>query len=221
MTKHLGLLTVLLAVAGTSDADPEPAATRDARHVDAILRAAKTYATWGRVDERPNIAPSLCRAPMPADYGSPAHVRMSKADDAPHGKKLYYLYASDRSRYLDTAAELPVGFTVVKQSFAALPTSDPPAREPERDDVGVTSVPPPLTTVLDDNGKRLTLGPAKDLYVMVKVGDVPGADDGWVFGTVAPDGSVTSAGRVASCMGCHDDAAKREKLFGLRAAPKP
>jgi len=41
-----------------------------------------------------------------------------------------------------------------------------------------------------------------------------------IYGTVAPDGTVTSAGRVANCMGCHVDNATHERLFGLPAAPK-
>jgi hypothetical protein len=55
---------------------------------------------------------------------------------------------------------------------------------------------------------------------MVKVGDEPGSDAGWIYGTVAPDGTVTSAGRVANCMGCHTSDARRERLFGLPPAPK-
>jgi hypothetical protein len=224
MTKHLGLLALLapaLAVSATGWAD-DAAPTRDARFADAIHGAAAAYAKWGRVDERPNLAPSLCRAPLPQDYGAPARVRRSEADDAPHGKKLYFLYASDRARYLEDAAppvDLPVGFSVVKESFAAVATKDAPAAEAH--DTVSTNAPPPVTTLLDDDGHRWKLGARKDLFVMVKVGDVPGSDAGWIYGTVAPDGTVTSAGRVASCMGCHDEAATREKLFGLRPAPKP
>jgi hypothetical protein len=36
-----------------------------------------------------------------------------------------------------------------------------------------------------------------------------------VYGTVAADGTVTGAGRIASCMGCHADA-PHERLFGLK-----
>ena len=45
--------------------------------------------------------------------------------------------------------------------------------------------------------------------------DAEGSDAGWVYGTVTPDGRVTSAGRVASCMGCHVDA-PHERMFGLK-----
>ena len=43
----------------------------------------------------------------------------------------------------------------------------------------------------------------------------PGTDEGWVYGTVTPDGQqVTSAGRVESCMMCHQGA-PHDRLFGL------
>ena len=45
--------------------------------------------------------------------------------------------------------------------------------------------------------------------------DTPGTDEGWVYGTVTADGkTVTSAGRVASCMKCHVQA-KNDRLFGI------
>jgi hypothetical protein len=54
------------------------------------------------------------------------------------------------------------------------------------------------------------------LFIMTKLKpDAPGTDEGWVYGTVAPDGkTVTSAGRVESCMNCHRDA-KHDRLFGF------
>jgi hypothetical protein len=53
------------------------------------------------------------------------------------------------------------------------------------------------------------------IYVMLKVQEgTPGTDAGWLYGTVTAEGEVTSAGRVASCMGCHVTA-HHERLFGL------
>ena len=44
-----------------------------------------------------------------------------------------------------------------------------------------------------------------------------GTDAGWVYGTVSADGkTVTAAGKVESCMKCHQDA-KHDRLFGLPA----
>ena len=46
----------------------------------------------------------------------------------------------------------------------------------------------------------------------------PGTDEGWVYGTVSPDGkAVGAAGRVASCMKCHAEA-KSDRLFGRSPA---
>ena len=43
----------------------------------------------------------------------------------------------------------------------------------------------------------------------------PDTDEGWVYGTVSADGkTVTSAGRVQSCMNCHQDA-PHDRLFGV------
>ena len=42
----------------------------------------------------------------------------------------------------------------------------------------------------------------------------PGTDDGWVYGTVSADGkTVTSAGRVDSCMRCHET--RKDRVFGI------
>jgi hypothetical protein len=55
-----------------------------------------------------------------------------------------------------------------------------------------------------------------DLFIMLKLDpNATNTDDGWVYGTVTPDAkTVTSAGKVASCMKCHVDA-KTDRLFGL------
>src|SRR5712691_9049689 len=105
-----------VAVQPTPTIAPDHAPVLDPDHVAAIRGAAAAYTKWGRVDARPNLAPTLCRAPLPQDFGEPSHVRMSGADDAPHGKKLYYLWASDKDGYLGAAA-LPTGFSIVKESF--------------------------------------------------------------------------------------------------------
>lgn len=213
------VLALALLFATTAYAGP------DAHHVDAIRTAAAAYKKWHRVDERPNLAPILCRSPLPGDHGAPGHVRMSAADDAPHGRKLYYLWASDKKLYLDSKSALPIGFTVVKESFDAVPSKSPPAAPSqapaEQHDLYSAIVDlPPIDWMVTDKGERLTTGQRKDLYIMTKVGDQAGSDAGWIYGTVAPDGTVTSAGRVASCMACHVDSATHERLFGLPAAPK-
>ena len=58
------------------------------------------------------------------------------------------------------------------------------------------------------------------LFIMYKLDPAtPGTDNGWVYGTVMPDRkSVTSAGRVRSCMNCHE-ATPHDRLFGLPLPP--
>lgn len=216
---------LVLLMCNQAAADPSPV---DARFVPAIRAAASHYQAWGRVDARPNIAPDLCRAPLPADYGSTGDIRLTATgDDSPHGKKLYYLYASGKEDYLDlrrAEAKLPIGFSIIKQSFAARPATKAeiaaiePAPDPHHlyNPRTFTSEPRRGRGSVTVGDKVFVPGDARDLFVMTKVG-APGAagtDAGWVYGTVAPDGKVTSAGRVESCMGCHDSAT-HERLFGL------
>ena len=52
------------------------------------------------------------------------------------------------------------------------------------------------------------------LFVMARV-DSKESDAGWIYGTVSRNGTVTNAGRVESCMGCHVDA-PHDRLFGVR-----
>jgi hypothetical protein len=200
-------MSIVWLASAAAAADPSP------RDLELIGRAAGAYLAWGRVDERPNVALVLCAAPPP---GSPAHgvasrVRRSAAKDAPHDRKLYYLWASDRAAYLDRRRAVPDGFAIVKEAFAAVPAKAPVASAVAP---AYGQAPPPVDWVIDDHGERLTTGKRKDLFVMVKLGgDAADTDAGWIYGTVAPDGKVTSAGRVSTCMGCHADQERR--LFGV------
>lgn len=53
------------------------------------------------------------------------------------------------------------------------------------------------------------------LFIMMKLDPkTPGTDEGWVYGTVADDlKTVTSVGKVSSCMKCHQEA-PHDRLFG-------
>ena len=67
------------------------------------------------------------------------------------------------------------------------------------------------------DGQQYTAGEYLGLFVMLKrEADSPGTMDGWAFGTVDPDGKVTSAGAVASCIACHRSA-PHGGLFGWPA----
>jgi hypothetical protein len=192
---------LLLGPWATASADPD---------LDRAIRtAASHYRDYGRVDEHPNVAPILCDAPRRADqYGVASHVRATTAHG---GNKLYYLWSTDRVAYTRPKTEIPVGFTIVKESFAAVPATR--ANVERTGEAG--KAPPPIATITD-HGELLTTGERKDLFVMIKVGAVAGSDAGWIYGTVAPSGEVTSSGRVATCMHCHDSEATHDRLFGLR-----
>jgi len=180
---------------------PEPrASTLEPRFVAAVQRAATEYTAWGRVDDELRAAPIPCAAAGPP----PAPIRLSAAESGPHGRKLFYLSASDRDRYLRARTFEP-GFTVVKESYKA---------------VAIGSGEPATAAEVAADGKRYTRGPRSDLFVMTKLADRDGTDEGWIYGTVAVDGKVTGAGLIASCMECHDQNASHERLFGLASATR-
>jgi hypothetical protein len=243
----IALLTTSFAFTGCAPAKPtppdpsaaeppvlaEPDSTSgpeelDPQFTDTMRRAANEYREWGRVDERPNLAPMLCRAPMGIDYGFPSHARHSTADEGPHGQKLYYLFAgfdrhSARDLYgalgTEAAQEIPIGFMIVKQSWHAVASDQPIPNEPVSvaEQADPFDVPAPIDWV-EHEGKRLEVGEQAELFVMAKVGapDMPGTDMGWVYGTLDASGeTVTSAGLVSRCMDCHA-AAEHERLFGLQ-----
>jgi hypothetical protein len=57
------------------------------------------------------------------------------------------------------------------------------------------------------------------LYIMFKLDRAtPDTDEGWVYATITAAGEVTAAGRVGSCMGCHETA-QYERLFGVPKSP--
>jgi hypothetical protein len=72
-----------------------------------LRAAAADYVTWTRVDERPNLAPILCRAPLPGDEGVASKIARSAAKAGPHGTKLYYLWANDKDAYARRDRAIP------------------------------------------------------------------------------------------------------------------
>lgn len=209
--------------------EPDAAAAEpiDPQFTETLRTAAASYREWGRVDELPNLAPMLCRAPSGLDYGYPSHVRSSTAEEGPHGQKLYFLFAghgrhSARDMYsalgTESAQEIPVGFMIVKQSWTAVPSKQQPPPEPIDDMMEMSVDTPAPITWVEHEGQRLETGEQAELFVMAKVGahDMPGTDAGWIYGTLDAEGKiVTSAGLVQRCMDCHD-AASHERLFGLQ-----
>lgn len=157
----------------------------------------------------------------------PGRARMSAAEVGGHARKLYSVFARHRDRYpLVQGAEpvsQPVGQVLVKESYhseivekGAAPEL-PGAPRPESPRGPEDHFDP----YLRDGDRVYRASRLAGAYVVLKVApETPGTDAGWVYGTVTPEGEVTSAGRVASCMGCHESA-RHERVFGLATAPQP
>lgn len=159
-----------------------------------LLEIAKDYSSWSKVDDQARWAPELCSAPLP-----PKPRKSLSKDEKTHGGKLYYLFASDRRAYVtaDAVDSFPAGMAVVKEAWTSVAATDSDRLHATPDG-------------------RFRTGERSALFVVYKApAGAPNTDEGWVYGTVTPDGkTVTSSGRVASCMGCHRDA-PHERLFGL------
>jgi hypothetical protein len=210
VTAGLGLLGIALWAAPDRP-DPEKPFEKE------LLQVAKDYKSWGRVDGNILWAQADCRIPDPAQARFSANT-----DESTHGQKLYSLFAKDCNAYVwfDSDKPVTVGQVVVKESWVPEETTEvkPGAIDHtrvigDRDRPTVGDHFYPYATKGD---KVYKAGKPAGLFVMMKLGPkTPGTDDGWVYGTVSPDGkTVTSAGRVESCMKCHQDA-KHDRLFGL------
>jgi hypothetical protein len=212
-----GLLALSLTAAATPGRDNPPpgkaASAADGPFHARLLEVARSYAPFGRVDDEARWAPYLCRLPNPAQ----ARFSASKESDT-HGLKLYSLFAKDRFAYVRLADKAqPVGQVMVKESWlpqevkdegqAVRPTSRPVKGGLHRD----TFLP-----YARRDGRLYHAARQADLFIMFKTDPAtPGTDQGWVYGTVTADAKkVTSAGRVESCMKCHQKA-PHDRLFGL------
>jgi hypothetical protein len=244
MTRILlvGLGVCGLGLVGWWSLAGEPAApAADPNFEKELKEAVAKYLTWGRADDRSRWAPEDCRAPSP-----PRARASASTEEKTHGRKLYSVFAKDPLAYAwltlpERAAA--VGQVVVKQSWVPEEvTGEEAAAAIAAEKKGwVLWVPPkgavpkaarPEGTpeaVREDgfnpyvvrDGKVFKAAKQGDLFVMLKLDPkTPGTDDGWVYGTVSPDGkTVSSAGRLESCMKCHVEA-KTDRLFGLpREAP--
>jgi hypothetical protein len=206
--------------ASVMDAAATDASATDAAVIDAspqffeaqTLAIASEYLAWGRIDDELRWAPSLCRQPLPGV----AHSSASN-DPATHGQKLYSVFAKHRDNY---PAGPHADQVVVKQSWKTELVDDPDASynpggwRPDSD--GGDHFYP---YARNDGGVYRATEPA-GLFVMFKLDPAtPETDEGWVYATVSPAGEVTSSGRVASCMGCHEASATHERLYGVSKDP--
>jgi hypothetical protein len=209
-----GLAGLMAAATGTAGDDPR---TKPGEQFHAQLREiARTYKTYRPVDfAEAAWAPADCRAPIPYQDFRPGEVRPSASmDKDTHGQKLYFLFSRNRETYLNLAAKPQAeGQVIVKESWTTKEaTEEERTAFLSRVFAGYTEGVP----FARKDGKLYRTDKQGELFIMFKTGaDKADTDQGWVYGTVTPDGkSVTSAGRVESCMNCHK-AAKHDRLFGL------
>lgn len=184
-----------------------PAAPAKATDVESpftqrIKDAARDYRSFACVTGQARMAPADCRMPAPS-------VRRSEADKE-HGQKLYLLYArfADGQQYVKAGEAEKVGQTLVKECWQCVEGAPSGPTEAGKRYL--------RTPTFRDGDKKFHAGDAAGLFVMHKLAaDTKDTDQGWVYGTVDRDGVVTAAGRVASCMRCHEGAAE-DRRFGLR-----
>jgi hypothetical protein len=197
-------------VGASADRPPVPGAEFHQK----LREIAAAYTTWSRVDNESHWAPTLCGPPLAACEDLSVKFSKSKDGDT-HGQKLYSLFVSEKKAYR-TGDQQPVGQVVVKQSWTP--------EEVRADDPRLSrQIPRPkdavdVTRTATKDGKLYLAAKQADLFIMFKTDPkTPNTDEGWVYGTVTPDGkTVTSAGRVESCMACHKDA-KADRLFGIKS----
>ena len=189
--------------------------------VAAVTRA---YSAWPRLTRTPQWAPMMCAQP-PAHTHAIAHISAS-GDQATHGRKLYYLHALDPARYFSdtnmsdgfigqlSAAKLPgIAQAIVKDAFA------PKRAEGDAlEDLKValeTGKKDEAPFAYDAEERQYVAGSAIGQFIMIRYAAArEGTDDGWIYATVDSWGTITSIGKVASCMECHVDA-PHGRLFGL------
>lgn len=207
-----------VAPAPSANAAPAPAPTHaepaenDPRWHATLRAIAAGYSKWGRVDDEMRWAPGLCRMP------TPARARISASgDEGTHGRKLYTLYAKDPVAYgaqpsvymmpFEEPADLSdISQVLVKEAFTPVETT-------QQRNMNLLPA--------EHDGKMYLPGEPMGLYVLFKPlkSDPAATDAGWVYGTIAADmKTITGAGKMDSCMGCHQPLPGR--LFGLqKSAP--
>jgi hypothetical protein len=140
-------------------------------------------------------------------------MRVSSSRDAStHGKKLYFLFA--KYPLPPSGGVNPVGQAVVKEAWTPAEVADDgkplqAMTRKSRDGREESFLP-----YARQDGRLYHATGKAGLFIMCKLApQTPDTDEGWVYGTVTPDGKqVTSAGRVASCLECHRQA-PHDRLF--------
>ena len=200
---------------------------------DRLLGIARSYEEYGRLSGAvPHWGPVACAMtapnpetsrPSPPPLPSPVSARYSAGvDAATHGRKLYWLFVKEKGEYLSQDKESPIGQVIVKEAWRPEEVAGATAQEPIvrkvrlRQGDRVTEQTDSYLPYARREGRLYHAAEKAGLFIMYKLDPrTPDTDAGWVYGTVTADGKqVTSAGRVASCMACHQKA-PHDRQFGL------
>jgi hypothetical protein len=195
-----------------SEVGPPAPDENDPRWHAAVHQLAAQYEAWMPLDSPMRWSPELCFIPR-------QHARASAARDAtPHGRKLYQLYVQDPEAYgarptaklwepdpMDARAGARIEQGVVKRSYIPVRLEAPEIDPSPFDGLGPAEM----------DGELYAPGGDAGLFLMFRPMDaVAETDAGWVYATVTPEGEITGAGRMASCMSCHTR--HEDRLFGLQ-----
>ena len=191
-----------------------------------LLEIARSYEEYGRLQPDLGFAPIPCAPAISTHVGGVSRPSLSASQDtATHGRKLYWLFAkqSNGGSYVPQSGPSPVGQVVVKEAWTAEEVEDRGLADTRvvrkvkvRRGGQLVDEVDGFVPYARQDGRVYHAAQKAALFIMYKLDpQTPGTDEGWVYGTVTPDGQeVTSAGRVESCMSCHRDA-PHGRLFGL------
>jgi hypothetical protein len=198
-------VTLLVLVMGCAENNVPSAA--EAQRAIAI---SNEYKSWGRVDDELRWAPYLCRQPSPGVAWPSA-----SSDGETHGQKLYSVFAKDHAAYPMTSN---VGQVVVKESYQPELVTDPNFQwSPPWNGSNIEA--DHFYPYAQKDGKTYKAASLAGLFLMYRVDPAtPNSDDGWVYAIVSPDKKVTSSGKIALCVGCHENA-DHGRLFGVPQSP--
>lgn len=197
--------------------EPAPPVEIDQQQLEAdLLAIGASYQEFGRLDDEGRWAPWLCRMPRPASG------RISTPEEGPgHGRKLYTLYAKDAQAYAGFPAsfqELPASLNdfeqvIVKESFRPVPYEG--EFDPEQPMAALRDWGPQRLQPAERDGQLWAAGERTGLFVMYRPpAGTAGTDAGWFYGVLGADGErIEQAGRIESCMQCHEQAGPT-RLFG-------
>ncbi|MFO0559718.1 MAG: hypothetical protein U0269_16990 [Polyangiales bacterium] len=161
-----------------------------------VLAVAENYLGWGRVDDYQRWAPFDCMLPPSS------RPQADLAPSAPHGRKVYFLYALDRRAYLqhdDVAEQI-----IVKEAWV-------PQAVPMNEAISSSY---PAICARESEGMCVQPGAFNGLFVMLRGAVTTETDQGWTYATVNPSGEITAMGRIQQCMRCHQRA-PHGRLFGI------